>query len=165
MRRSVTVAPKERVNIVYRANSDIPEDVEIPLKFLMMGDYIQRDDPRPLENREPVSIDKDNFNDVMKAHDITLDLTVRNKLDRSQKDEDVGVQLKFKNIRDFEPDRLAKQIPALQRLLAIRDALVSLKSPLGNVPDFRRKLAALLNNPEMSAKLCQELGIEELGDE
>ncbi len=35
-----SVAPKERVNIVYRpATGDAQAEVELPLKLLVMGDY------------------------------------------------------------------------------------------------------------------------------
>ena len=42
-----SVAPKERVNIVYKpATGDAKEEVELPLKMLMIGDYTGRPDPR-----------------------------------------------------------------------------------------------------------------------
>jgi hypothetical protein len=69
MAREGSVAPKERVNIVYRpAIGDAKEDVELPLKIMMMGDYTQRPDERPLEDRKPVSVDKDNFNENSGNH-------------------------------------------------------------------------------------------------
>jgi len=81
MAKDPTVAPKERVNIVYRpATGDAKEDVELPLKMLVMGDFTGRTDDRPLERREPVNIDKDNFNEVLKAQEIALHFSVPNRL-------------------------------------------------------------------------------------
>jgi len=61
-----TVAPKERVNITYKAQvGDAQEESELPLKILMVGDYTLKHDDTPLEERKPINIDKDNFNDVM----------------------------------------------------------------------------------------------------
>ena len=66
MAKEGSVAPKERVNIVYKpATGDAQEEVELPLKMLMIGDFTQRPDPRPLEDRKPINVDKDNFSKVM----------------------------------------------------------------------------------------------------
>ena len=50
MAKEGTVAPKERINIVYKpATGDAQEDVELPLKMLFIGDYTGRPDPRSVE--------------------------------------------------------------------------------------------------------------------
>ncbi|MCZ6029023.1 type VI secretion system contractile sheath small subunit, partial [Escherichia coli] len=41
----------------------------------------------------------------------------------------------------------------------LREALVALKSPLGNIPAFRAQLQALLENEDTREQLIQELGI------
>ena len=66
MSKEGSVAPKERVNITYKPATDgAQEDVELPLKILMHGDFTGRQDDRPLEDRKPINIDKDNFDKVM----------------------------------------------------------------------------------------------------
>ena len=81
MAKEGSVAPKERVNIVYKpATGDAQEEVELPLKFMMLGYYTLRADDTPLEDRKPINIDKDNFNDVMSKQDLGLDINVANKL-------------------------------------------------------------------------------------
>ena len=61
-----SVAPKERVNIVYKSSvGDQTEEVELPLKLLMLGDYTGKTSDETVEDRSPVNIDKDNFNAVM----------------------------------------------------------------------------------------------------
>jgi len=60
MAKEATVAPKERVNIVYRpATGDAQEEVELPLKLLVIGDFTGKTDERMLEDREPINIEKD----------------------------------------------------------------------------------------------------------
>ena len=57
-----SVAPKERINITYKpATGDAQAEVELPLKLLVVGDYTQRADDRPVEERAPINFDKDNF--------------------------------------------------------------------------------------------------------
>ena len=48
MAKEGSVAPRERVNIVYRpATGDAQEEVELPLKFLVMSDFTGKPDDRP----------------------------------------------------------------------------------------------------------------------
>jgi type VI secretion system protein ImpB len=69
------------VNIVYKpATGNAQEEVELPLKILMMGDYTQRQDDRPVEDRKPINVDKDNFSQVLAEQKLELDLQVPDKL-------------------------------------------------------------------------------------
>ncbi|MBI3068192.1 MAG: type VI secretion system contractile sheath small subunit [Betaproteobacteria bacterium] len=128
-----SVAPKERVNIVYRpATGDAKEEVELPLKLLVVGDFTLKDDDTPVEERKPITVDKDNFNEVVKAQNLSLQVSVPNMLDEKAKGETLNVKMGFNSIRDFEPDAVVEKIPELRNLIALRDALKALKGPLGN---------------------------------
>lgn len=158
MAKDPSVAPKERVNIVYRTTiGDVKEDVELPLKTLILGDFTGKLDERPLEEREPINIDKDNFNEVMKAQGITLNFSVPNKLSDNPEDE-LDVNLKIEAINDLGPEAIARQIPELQQLLELRDALRALKGPLANVPEFRKKIQQLIKDETAREKLLAEIG-------
>jgi type VI secretion system protein ImpB len=164
MGKESTVAPKERVNIVYKPSTgDAQEEVELPLKMLMMGDYTGRQDTRPLEERAPINIDKNNFTEVMAKQDLALTAEVPNKLSDDPK-ATMAVKLKFANLADFGPEGVVNQVPELKQLLELRLALNALKGPLGNVPSFRRKIQALLGDDEARQKLIKELGIKPDGD-
>ena len=161
MAKDPSIAPKERVNIVYRpAIGDAKEEVELPLKMLVMGDFTGRPDDRPLERREPVNIDKDNFNEVLKAQEIRLNLSVPNRLSGNAEDA-MNLSLKVESMKDFGPEAIVEQVPELKRLLELREALRALKGPLANVPEFRKKIQELLKDENASAKLLAEIGIEE----
>ena len=155
-----SVAPKERVNIVYKPETgDAKEEVELPLKLLVVGDFTQKDDDRMVEDRDPVNIDKDNFNEVLKAQDLDLKLSVEDKLS-GEADAQMAVNLKFNSLKDFDPDRIIQQVPELQKLMELREALKALKSPLSNVPEFRKKVQELVKDDGAREKLLKELGIE-----
>lgn len=159
-----SVAPKERVNIVYKsASGDAKEDVELPFKQLVIGDFTLREESEPLDERTPVNVDKDSFNDVLKAHRLSLTMAVPNMLANEATDEPLNVALKFASIRDFEPDAVVDQVPELKQLVALRDALKSLKGPLGNLPDFRKQLQQLIQSEDARAKLLAELGVKDQG--
>lgn len=161
MGKEGSVAPKERVNIVYKpATGDQQAEVELPLKLFVMGDFTQRADERTLEDRKPVRIDKDNFNDVLREHDLSLQFGVKNTLSGQEGDE-LGVNLKFQNMQDFSPQAVAKQVPELQQLVELRSALKALKGPLSNAADFRKKVEALVKDPAKRDAVLKELGIAE----
>ena len=161
MAKDPSIAPKERVNIVYRpAIGDAKEEVELPLKMLVMGDFTGRTDDRPLERREPVNIDKDNFDEVLKAQEVRLNLSVPNRLSGNA-DDAMTLSLKVESMKDFGPEAIVEQVPELKRLLELREALRALKGPLSNVPEFRKKIQELLKDETASAKLLAEIGIEE----
>ena len=155
-----SIAPKERVNIVYRpATGDAKEEVELPLKLMVLGDFTLKPDKRMLEDRAPVSIDKDNFSDVMASQGLGLQAQVPNRLS-DDPEAQLSVDLKFNSLKDFEPDALVKNVPELAKMMELREALKALKGPLSNVPDFRKKLQELVGDESARAKLLQELGLD-----
>jgi type VI secretion system protein ImpB len=161
MAKEGSVAPRERVNIVYRpALGDAKEEVELPLKILVVGDFTGRPDDRRLEDRESTNIDKDNFNEVLKAQGIGLNVTVPNKIS-GKPDDEMSVNLKFDSLQDFGPEAVVKKTPELNRLLELREALSALKGPLSNLPDFRKKIQELVKDEATRERLLKELGVEQ----
>lgn len=159
MSKEGSVAPKERVNIVYKSDTGGAQaEVELPLKILMVGDYTGRKDDRPVEERAPINIDKSNFNEVMSKQNLGLDINVADKLS-SEKGAEMSVALKFSTLADFTPEGIVNQVPQLKQLLELRAALNALKGPLGNVPAFRKKIQSLLGDTEGRQKLMAELGM------
>jgi type VI secretion system protein ImpB len=161
MGKESSIAPKERVNITYKpATGDAQEQVELPLKLLVMGDFTMQPDDRMVEDRDPINVDKDNFNDVLKGQGLSLEFSVGNKLS-GEEDAEMPVNLKFENLKDFEPDAIVQKVPELQKLMELREALKALKGPLSNVPEFRKKVQELVGDKDTRDKILKELGIEE----
>ncbi len=159
MAKEGTVAPKERVNIVYRpATGDAKEEVELPLKLLVVGDFTSREDDRMVEDREPVNIDKDNFNEVMKGQNLKLDVNVADKFS-GDPDKELGLSLKFESMQDFSPENIARNTPELNNLLELRDALQALKGPMSNRPEFRKKIQEIVKDEAAREKLLKELNL------
>lgn len=160
MAKEGTVAPKERVNIVYRpATGDAKEEVELPLKLLVIGDFTSQEDDRMLEDREPINIDKDNFNEVMKGQNLKLDVNVADKLS-DDPDKELSLSLKFESIKDFNPENIARNTPELKKLLELREALQALKGPMSNRPEFRKKIQELIKDEAAREKLLKELNLD-----
>lgn len=164
MAKESSVAPKERVNIVYKpATGDAQEEKELPLKLLMLGDYTLQEDDTLVEDRKAISVDKDNFDDVMENQGLSLNLNVKDKLaaeEGAEEDRELGVKLEFKKMNDFRPEAIAQQVPELNQLLQLRAALQALKGPLGNVPAFRKKIESIIADTSAREKVLRELGAE-----
>ncbi|MCD8213201.1 MAG: type VI secretion system contractile sheath small subunit [Campylobacter sp.] len=150
-----SVAPKERINITYKTKTNNQEaDVELPLKVMVMANLTGRNDT-PVEDREVISINKTNFDQVMQKMDIKTNFTVDNKLGVGG--EEINVELKISNMQDFSPDNIARQIPEINKLIELRKALVSLKGPMGNIPDFRKAVLDVLKDVKTKQELLLEI--------
>ncbi|KNC89995.1 type VI secretion system contractile sheath small subunit [Trabulsiella odontotermitis] len=163
MSKDSSVAPKERINIKYVPNTgDQIAEIELPLNLFVVGDMKGVREDSSLEERQPVSINKNNFNSVMSEAGLSLSFVVPNRLDEKESDEgenDLPVRLDIQSLSDFSPDNVARNVPELNKLLELREALVALKGPLGNIPAFRSKLQALLKDEKAREQLLEELNI------
>lgn len=149
-------APKERINITYKAKTNGREsDVELPLKLMIMSNLTGKADKQPLEERETLQINKTNFNQVMQKLNISSQFSVKNTLGTGA--EELDVNLKITSMKDFSPDSIVKQIPELNKLMQLREALMALKGPMGNIPDFRKSVLAALKDEKIKEKLLLEI--------
>lgn len=155
----MSVAPKERINIKYvPATGGQQAEIELPMTMMVIGNMKGRVEDTPIEERQTVSIDKNNFSSVMKESGLELNFSVQNRLEEGSQDE-LPVKLQFASMADFAPDSIASQVPELQKLLELREALVALKGPLGNIPAFRNRLQDLLSSDEAREQLLKELDL------
>ncbi|EEU7893794.1 type VI secretion system contractile sheath small subunit, partial [Campylobacter coli] len=135
--------------------------VELPLKLMVMANLKGKNET-PLEEREILQINKINFDQVMRKLNITTSFSVKNTLGTGA--EELDVKLNIASMKDFSPDSLAKQIPELNKLLQLREALMALKGPMGNIPDFRKAVLEALKNEKTKEKLLLEIKQEEQGN-
>ena len=126
---------------------------------MMMGDYTLKADDRKIEDRKAININKNNFNEVLEKHNLNLELQVPNRLTDETTDEELAIKLQFQSMKDFDPASLVQQVPEMKALMELRDALVALKGPLGNVPSFRKAIEEVLTNQESRDKVLAELGM------
>ncbi len=161
MAKEGSVAPKERINIVYKpATGDGQEELELPLKLMVMGDFTNKEDDTAIEDRDVLSVDKNNFDEVLSAQNINLNFTVNNALSE-EADEEIPVELSIGGMKDFEPESIARQVPEVNALLELREALTTLKGPMGNVPAFRKLLQSIVTDEDARKKLLDELEADE----
>lgn len=148
--------PKARVNIKLDLHTGgAQKKVELPLKLVVMGDYSNGQESRPLSEREKINVNKNNFNSVLSEFSPTVNITVENTLTGDGSEE--SVKLSFSEMKDFEPEQVARQIPQLKAMLAMRNLLRDLKSNLLDNVTFRKELENILKDPSLSNELRDEL--------
>ena len=152
---------KPRVHITYEVETEGAEILrELPFVVGIMGDF--SGDPtqplKPLSERKFIQIDRDNFNEVMARMTPGLNIRVDNKLadDGSQ----MAVSLQFDALEDFEPARVAEQVPALKALLETRNKLRDLMSKVDRSEQLESLLEQILTNENELKSLSGQLGLE-----
>ncbi|MEQ4973946.1 type VI secretion system contractile sheath small subunit [Enterobacter cloacae] len=148
--------PKARINLRLDLHTGgASKKVELPLKLLVTGDFSNGMEQRPLSERNKIDVNKNNFNNVISEFSPSVKMTVENTLAGDGSEEDIN--LTFQNMKDFEPEQVARQIPQLKALLSMRNLLRDLKSNLLDNATFRKSLEAILRDPALSDELRAEL--------
>jgi type VI secretion system protein ImpB len=155
---------RPRVQITYDVETNgAMQKVELPFVVGILADLSgQPREPLPvLKERKFVAIDRDNFNEVMTKAAPRLAMKVQNRL--TAEDTKLAVELNFKNIDDFEPARVAAQVPALKELLEMRQRLTQLLSKMEGNDKPEQQLGEVLTNTEKALALAKQMGIEAPG--
>lgn len=148
--------PPARVNLFLEVETNgALKKVELPMRLLVMGDFLGREVEEDVADREITNINKDNFEDVMRSSDLNLEYTVADKLRGD--DNEMKVSLNFEDMKSFNPEQIARQIPELDKLLAARNLLQDLRNRLISVGQFRKQLESVIKDEAMREKLLGEL--------
>jgi type VI secretion system protein ImpB len=153
---------KPRVHIKYEVETDgAVIERELPFVVGVMGDFSGNPTEalRPLKDRKFVQIDRDNFNDVMARIAPELNLKVKNTLKGD--DSEMPVNLKFKSMDDFDPGRVAEQVPALKKLIETRNKLRDLLTKVDRSEALEGLLEQVLQNDEQLKKFSNDLGLDQ----
>jgi type VI secretion system protein ImpB len=151
---------RPRVQITYDVETNgALQKVELPFVVGVLADLSgQPSTPlRPLKERKAVNIDRDNFNDVLAKATPRVAMKVQNRL--TDEDTKLAVELNFKAMDDFDPARIAEQVPALKKLLEMRLELTQLLSKMEGNDKLDQLLADILSNTDKAKELAAQMGI------
>jgi type VI secretion system protein ImpB len=151
-----------RVQITYDVETGgAIEKKELPFVVGVLADLSgQPDKPLPaMKERNFIEIDRDNFDKVLARMEPRLAFKVDNKL--SDDDTKIGVELKFSNIEDFEPQNVVEQVEPLRKLIELRRKLANLRSSLYGNDKLEKMLQQILHDDEELNKLRTEVGLSE----
>lgn len=152
--------PKSRLTLRYKTEiNGEPEDLTLPMRFLVMGDYSQgssKDRKTDLDERDTRNMNGTNTDYVMKDMGINLGFSVPNKIDPDNS-ENLQVDLPFPSMRSFSPDEVAKNVPKINGLLTLKELLQEVMANVDNRKSYRKLLTELMGNPEALKSLISEL--------
>ncbi len=152
-----------RVHIKYDVETGgAIEMKELPFVMGVLGDFSgQPAEPlAKLKERKFVEITPDNFDDVLKSMKPRLQFSVDNMLSDDPNAGKLGVELKFENLDDFSPDRVAQQVEPLKKLLELRQNLADLRGTLQGNEKLDDILQATLSDEAKMGRLKNEIGTE-----
>jgi type VI secretion system protein ImpB len=144
-----------RVHITYDDPTNAEEKIELPFVMGVMSDLSGNSpgtDKVDVENRKFLDIDMDNIDKRMAAIQPGVTFRVTNKLSENA-DEKLSVNLRFNKMADFEPAAVAKQVPALAKLLEARTHLANLLRYMDGKVAAEESLRKLLADPQLMLAL------------
>jgi type VI secretion system protein ImpB len=150
---------KPRVHITYEDPYDSEEKIELPFVMGVMADLsgnASKVEKPDIENRKFLDTDMDNFDARMAAIEPAINFKVADKLS-GQEGTRLSANLTFTKIADFEPAAVARQIPALARLLEAREQLSNLMRYMDGKAAAEDTLKKLLADPQLMSTLKQKL--------
>jgi type VI secretion system protein ImpB len=149
-----------RVHITYDVETGgAIEKKEIPFVVGVLADLAgQPDKPLPpIKERKFIEIDRDNFDGVMARMTPRVAFKVDNRL--TNDDTQLGVELRFSSIADFEPQNIAQQVEPLRRLLELRRKLSNLRSSLYGNDKLDQLLQEVIHNQDSLNRLKTDVGM------
>jgi type VI secretion system protein ImpB len=155
-----------RVHITYDVETGgAIEKKELPFVMGVFGDFTGvPEEPLPrLKDRKFVEINPDNFDSVLAAMKPHLSFSVENKLSEDPEAGQLGVNLRFRSMDDFEPANVAKQVKPLKELLDLRTKLSDLRGNLQGNDKLEELLQDALRNTEKLEKLKTEVRTQQEG--
>ncbi len=157
---------RPRVQITYDVETNgALEKVELPFVVGVLADLSgqPKDALKPVKERKFVSIDRDNFDEVLEKSAPRLAFRVDNKLTKDNSE--LAVELNFKSMDDFNPAKIAEQVGPLKELLEMRQRLSQLLTKMEGNDKLEQLLSDVLGSTEKAEALAKEMGVTNAGGE
>ncbi|MBA2920552.1 type VI secretion system contractile sheath small subunit [Sphingomonas sp. MAH-20] len=156
---------KPRVHITYDVETEGAQEVkELPFVVGVMGDF-SGDSAVPkksLKDRKFIDLKKDKFDQVMARIEPAVKMKVENTLEKNGKEFEVN--LKFRSMEDFEPERIVEQVEPLRRLMETRNQLRDLMAKADGSEQLESLLEQILGDQDKLSQLQAQLGVGDSGE-
>lgn len=152
-----------RVQIAYDVEHyGSPTTIELPFVMGVMADLAGKSETKEamktVNERSFVEVDAGRFGKFMEALAPRVKARVPNRLPSKDgaPDEEMFVDLSFKSMSDFTPDKVAEQVPALAEMLKMRRQLMELLSFMDGKVNAEKRIAQLLQNEPLLMQVADE---------
>ncbi len=150
-----------RVHITYDVEiGGAIEMKELPFVIGVLGDFSGKPAQAlpKLKDRKFIEIDRDNFNQVMSGMKPRVAFSVENKL--SDDDSKMNVELNFREMEDFSPDKVVQQVAPLKKMIEARRKLSDLLSQMDGNDKLGELLQDIVQNTDKQEQLSKDLGLQ-----
>lgn len=129
--------------------------VDLPFVMGVMSDLSGKSNAElpPVAQRGYAEIDADNFNDRMKSMKPRVAYSVPNVLTGEG---NIGVDVTFNSMEDFNPDAVAAKIPGVAELLEARKQLATLVSYMDGKAGAEELIGKVLKDPTLLKTLSAQ---------
>lgn len=165
---------KARIKVEYEVDHNgATKLIELPFVMGVMsdlaGDSQTETATRPIKDRKFELADAEELPKIMRRVEPRVKVDVKNVLPLAEGEEDnedraLSLDLKFKSMGDFAPDKIAEQVPALNELLKMRRDLEDLLGLMDGRADAEKQIAALLKSQPLLGQILEEAGAAKEGD-
>ena len=135
------VLPTSRLTLRYRTEiSGEPEDIELPMRLLMVGDFSGGSNKNtPFQERSVLQFDGKNTDEILKKMKVKIAI----------KNEDVGdetVNIPIRSVDSFSPSNVCNSIKKMSDMIESKKMLNHLLSNINNSTKFKRAIESLVGN-------------------
>ena len=145
-----------RVNISYADPYESDKLVELPFVMGVMSDLsgnASSVEKPPVAERTFTRVDQDSLDEYMSSVSPGVSMQVENSLD--DQGGKLGVNLQFGKMDDLDPAEIARQVPALAKLLEARTQLANLQRYMNGKSAAQDQIQKLLADPDLMAALAE----------
>lgn len=150
---------KPRVHITYDVETENGQELkELPFVVGVMGDFSGDSEvpKKSFKERKFVDLKKDKFDQVMSRIEPAVKMKVENTLEKNGKEFEVN--LKFRSMEDFEPERVVEQVEPLRKLMETRNQLRDLMAKADGSEQLESLLEQILGDQDKLNQLHAQLG-------
>ena len=137
--------------------------VQVPFVMGVMSDLSgdSNEDLAPIDERDALEFDVDNFDDRLKAMSPSVKMTVPNKLTGEG---EIAVDITFESMDDFSPDAVARKVDSLNKLLQARTQLSNLVTYMDGKSGADELLAKAMGDKALMESLVSSPNPDEAAD-
>lgn len=147
-----------RVQIAYADPFEADKMVELPFVMGVMADLsgnASKVEKAAVSQRNFTNLSMDNLDDYVEKVAPGMTAKVEDKLS-GEEGQKMGVELHFNSMDDFDPAAIARQVPALAKLMEARDQLANLERYMNGKAAAQDQLKELLSDPDMMKALAEK---------
>jgi type VI secretion system protein ImpB len=152
--------PKSRLTLRYTTEvNGTPEDVDLPLRLLVLGDFSQgnsADRNVDFEDRRVRNLDGTNLDEQMKDMKMSVSFAMPNRIDPESGDE-IAVNIPVDGIKSLSPEGFGQHIPKVKGLLLLKRLLQEVEANVANSKEFRKLLSDLYSDEDAFKNLVEQL--------